>query len=61
MTTITRLNYCQFLLISQPRYTLIYFDEQCRGYSNNAVKRFLDEETLTARMVGESVKGQVFS
>lgn len=59
MSTVTRLDYCQFLLVSQTNYTLTYFADHRPGFSHDAVKRYLEEEKLTARMVWENVKGQV--
>jgi hypothetical protein len=59
MTTVTRLDYCQFLLVSQTNYTLTYFADHRPGFSHDAIKRYLEEEKLTARMVWENVKGQV--
>jgi hypothetical protein len=59
MSTVTRLDYCQFLLVSQTNYTLTYFAEHSQSFSHDAVKRYLEEEKLTARMVWENVRGQV--
>lgn len=59
MSKVTRLDYCQFLLVSQTNYTLTYFAEHSTGFSHDAVKRYLQEEKLTARMVWEQVRGQV--
>jgi hypothetical protein len=59
MNTVTRLDYCQFLLVSQTNYTLTYFAEHSQGFSHDAVKRYLEEDKLTARMVWENVRGQV--
>jgi hypothetical protein len=59
MNKVTRLDYCQFLLVSQTNYTLTYFAEHSPGFSHDAVKRYLEEEKLTARMVWEQVRGQV--
>ena len=59
MSTVTRLDYCQFLLVGQTNYTLTYFADHRPGFSHDAVKRYLEEEKLTGRMVWESVKGQV--
>ncbi len=55
----TRLDYCQFLLVSQTNYTLTYFAEHSQGFSHDAVKRYLEQDKLTARMVWENVRGQV--
>src|SRR5260221_4680769 len=59
MSEVTRLDYCQFLLVSQTNYTLTYFAEHRPGFSHDAVKRYLEEEKLTARMVWENVRAQV--
>lgn len=59
MSTITRLDYCQFLLVSQTNYTLTYFADHSQGVSHDAVKRYVEEEKITARLVWENVKGQV--
>jgi hypothetical protein len=59
MSKVTRLDYCQFLLVSQTNYTLTYFADHSPGFSHDAVKRYLEQDKLTARMVWESVRGQV--
>jgi hypothetical protein len=59
MSKVSRLDYCQFLLVSQTNYTLTYFAEHSPGFSHDAVKRYLEEDKLTARMVWERVRGQV--
>src|SRR5579859_366097 len=59
MSEVTRLDYCQFLLVSQTNYTLTYFADHSQGFSHDAVKRYLEEDKLTARMVWEQVRGQV--
>lgn len=59
MNKITRLDYCQFLLVSQTNYTMTYFAEHSPGFSHDAVKRYLEKDKLTARMVWEAVRGQV--
>jgi hypothetical protein len=59
MSKVTRLDYCQFLLVSQTNYTLTYFAEHSPGFSHDAVKRYLGEDKLTARMVWDNVRGQV--
>ena len=59
MNKVTRLDYCQFLLVSQTNYTLTYFADHHPRFSHDAVKRYLEQEKLTARMVWEQVKGQV--
>ncbi len=59
MNKVTRLDYCQFLLVSQTNYTMSYFAEHSRGFSHDAVKRYLERDKLTARMVWENVRSQV--
>ena len=61
MNTVTRLDHCQFLLVSQTNYTLTYFAEHSQNFSHDAVKRNLEGEKITARLVWENVKGQVVS
>ena len=61
MSKVTRLDYCQFLLVSQTNYTLTYFAEHSAGFSHDAVKRYLEQDKLTARLVWENVRGQVVS
>jgi hypothetical protein len=61
MTNITRIDYCQFLLVSQTNYTLTYFADHRPGFSHDALKRYLEQEKLTARMVWEQVKGHIVS
>jgi hypothetical protein len=59
MNKVTRLDYCQFLLVSQTNYTMSYFAEHSPGFSHDAVKRYLEKDKLTARMVWENVGSQV--
>src|SRR5258708_32634600 len=59
MNTVTRLDYCQFLLVSQTNYTLTYFADHGPGFSHDAVNRYLEEDKLTARLVRENVSSQV--
>jgi hypothetical protein len=47
--------------VNQNNYTLTYFAEHSPGFSHDAVKRYLEEDNLTARMVWEQVRGQVVS
>lgn len=61
MSKVTRLEYCQFLLVSQTNYTLTYFADHRPGFSHDAVKRYLEQDKLTARMVWEQVRHQVVS
>ena len=59
MSKVTRLDYCQFLLVSQTNSTLTYFADHRPGFSHDALKRYLEQEKLSARRVWEQVRGQV--
>jgi len=59
MNKVTRLDYCQFLLVSQTNYTLTYFADHSAEFSHDAVKRYLEGDKLTAGMVWENVRTQV--
>jgi hypothetical protein len=59
MSYVTRLDYTQFLLVSQVNYTLTYFADHRPGFSHDAVRRYLQEEKLSARLLWEQVDDQV--
>ena len=59
MSTVTRLDYCQFLLSTQINYTLTYFAEHTERFSHDAANRYLRGEQITARLVWENVCEQV--
>ena len=56
---VTRLDYCQYLLISQINYTLTYFAEHSEEFSHDAVNRYLAGDQIRPRLVWENVKDQV--
>src|SRR6266567_860990 len=58
-TKVTRLDYCQYLLVSQINYTLTHFADHCTQYSHDAINRYLRGEQITPRLVWENVKGQI--
>lgn len=58
-TKVTRLDYCQYLLVSQINYTLTHFADHCEQYSHDAINRYLRGEKITPRLVWENVHGQV--
>jgi len=58
-SSITRLDYCQFLLSSQINYTLTYFAEHSKHFSHDLVNRYLAGERITPRLLWENVRGQV--
>ena len=56
---VTRLDYCQYLLVSQTNYTLTYFAEHTEKFSHDAVNRYLAGDQIRPRLVWENVKEQV--
>lgn len=56
---VTRLDYCQYLLVSQINYTLTNFADHCEPFSHDAINRFLRGEKLTPRLIWENVTAQV--
>jgi hypothetical protein len=52
---ITRLNYCQYLLVSQVNYTLTNFADHSEQFSHDAINRYLRGERLSPRLVWENV------
>ena len=57
--TISRLDYCQYLLVSQINYTLTNFAEHSEKFSHDALNRYLDGEKLSPKLTWESVQNQV--
>lgn len=57
--TINRLDYCQYLLVSQINYTLTHFAEHSEKFSHDALKRYLEGEKLRPTLVWENVSSQV--
>lgn len=56
---VTRLDYCQYLLVSQINYTLTNFADHCQKFSHDAINRYLRGERITPRLVWENVCGHV--
>ena len=59
MSKVTRLNYCQFLLVTQINYTLTYFGKHSAEFSHDAAQRYLAGEKVTARLVWENVQAHI--
>ena len=58
----TRLNYCQYLLVSQTNYTLTNFAEHSETFSHDTINRYLREDKVTGSDVWHNVKNTlVFS
>jgi hypothetical protein len=58
-TSVTRLDYCQYLLSSQINYTLTHFADHTEKFSHDMINRYLAGEKITPHLVWENVKGQV--
>ena len=56
---VTRLDYCQYLLVSQINYTLTNFAEHAEKFSHDAADRYLAGDQIRPHLVWENVKGQV--
>ena len=56
---VTRLDDCQYLLVSQMNYTLTNFADHCAQFSHDAINRYLCGERITPRLVWENVRRQV--
>jgi hypothetical protein len=57
--TVTRLDYCQYLLVSQINYTLTNFAEHSEKFSHDALNRYLAGEQLQPKLTWEKVRAQV--
>ena len=56
---VTRLDYCQYLLVSQLNYTLTNYAEHTERFSHDMVNRYLAEDVIRPRLVWENVVDQV--
>jgi len=56
---VTRLDYCQYLLVSQINYTLTNFADHTETFSHDAINRYLRGERITPRLVWENVAADV--
>jgi len=56
---VTRLDYCQYLLVSQINYTLTNFAEHSEKFSHDQINRYLRGKKITPRLVWENVSNQV--
>jgi phenylpropionate dioxygenase-like ring-hydroxylating dioxygenase large terminal subunit len=58
-TQVTRLDYCQYLLVSQINYTLTNFANHCEQFSHDAINRYLRGEKITPRLIWDNVRAHV--
>ena len=57
--TVSRLDYCQYLLVSQINYTLTNFAEHSEKFSHDALNRYLEGDKLSPKLTWENVQNQV--
>ncbi len=57
--SVSRLDYCQYLLVSQINYTLTNYADHCDKFAHDKINRFLRNEKFTPRLVWENVQSQV--
>ena len=55
----TRLDYCQFLLVSPINHTLTNFADHVEDMSHDAINRSLRNEKMTPRLVWDNVREQI--
>ncbi|MEL6601753.1 MAG: transposase [Cyanobacteria bacterium J06614_10] len=58
-TRFSRLDYCQYLLVTQLNYTLTHFADHSDNWSHDQINRYLKRERITPRLVWENVQSQV--
>ena len=56
---VTRLDYCQYLLVSQINYTLTNYAEHTEKFSHDMANRYLAGDWIRPRLVWEKVRTQV--
>jgi hypothetical protein len=56
---VSRLDYCQYLLVSQINYTLTNFADHSERLSHDAVNRYLRGERITPRLIWDNVRSQL--
>ncbi len=56
---VTRLDDCQYLLVSQINYTLTHFADHWEKFSHDALNRSLRGERIPPRLLWENGQGQV--
>jgi len=56
---VTRLEYCQYLLVSQINYTLTNYADHTEKFSHDMATRYLAGDEIRPRLVWENVKSEV--
>jgi len=57
--SISRIDYCQFLLASQANYTMTHFSDHGKDSSHDSINWLLRRNKLTGQIIWEYVKGDV--
>lgn len=55
----TRLNYCQYLLVSQINYTLTNFAEHTETMSHDAINRYLNKDHISGSTVWHNARDDI--
>lgn len=55
----TRLEYCQYLLVSQINYTLTNYAEHTEKFSHDMANRYLSGDEIRPRLVWENIQNEV--
>ncbi len=55
----TRLDYCQYLLVTQINYTLTNFADHSSKLSHDRINSFLRGEKITPRLIWDNVESQL--
>ncbi len=58
---LSRLDYSQYLLVSQVNYTLTNFADHAEGLSHDAINRYLAGEKLSPSLVWEQVRSDLIA
>ena len=58
-TSVTRLDYCQYLLVTQINYTLTNFADHTEPFSHDRINRYLRGDRITPRLVWDQVRAHV--
>ena len=56
---VTRLDYCQYLLVSQINYTLTHYADHTEQFSHDMANRYLAGDEVRPRSVWDNVGGEV--
>ena len=56
---VTRLDYCQYLLVSQINYTLTNYAEHTEKFSHDMANRYVADDALRPHLVWENIGDQV--